>query len=93
MICKSLVDKAATVNVRDNDGKTPLHLAAERGLINNVQVLIQYGAYVNDQTYKVGMQNLRLRIVHVRVAEKLLVFYIRGPTMKFCLHTCHTLRR
>lgn len=54
MLCKSLVDRGATVNIRDKDGKTPLHLASERGLINNVRVLIQYGAYINDQTDKVS---------------------------------------
>ena len=43
-----LTDNGADVNATDNDGKTPLHLAACFGNIEVAQVLIEHGADINQ---------------------------------------------
>lgn len=53
-IVASLLKRNALVNMTDKEGKTPLYLAAERGHLSNVKLLIEFGAYVNMRTYKVS---------------------------------------
>jgi ankyrin repeat protein len=42
-----LIEHGADVNVRDGDGKTPLHIAAIIPYVEGMQVLIEHGADVN----------------------------------------------
>jgi len=44
---KSLVEKGADVNTRDNDGETPLHEAASEGYLEVARFLVERGADVN----------------------------------------------
>jgi ankyrin repeat protein len=43
-LCKGLLDHSADVNANDENGDTPLHFACKQGRINNIKVLICYGA-------------------------------------------------
>ena len=61
---KSLLDKSATVNIVDDEGATPLHLACERGLLANVKLLVEYGAHINMQTTQVVLNLIRLPICY-----------------------------
>lgn len=45
-VLKLLVEAGAPLNVRDRDGKTPLHVAVTRGNVDHVQTLVQKGAIV-----------------------------------------------
>jgi len=49
MSAKTLLTAGAEVDTRDEIGKTPLIIAAEKGNLPIVQLLIQYGADVNAQ--------------------------------------------
>ncbi|XP_067948576.1 ankyrin repeat domain-containing protein 29-like isoform X2 [Watersipora subatra] len=73
-MCRGLLDKLATVNIVDNEGITPLHLAAERGFVWNVRVLLEYGAHVNMQTTQFGSTALHIAMAqgHVETAMVLL---------------------
>jgi len=46
-ICKLLIDKGATVNFQDADGRTPLHEAAICGHMSVVGFLLDKGAQIN----------------------------------------------
>ena len=37
-----------TINMKNNHGKTPLHIAAKLGHIKTLQILLGCGAYVNS---------------------------------------------
>ena len=46
----ALLNKGADVNVRDEeDGLTPLHYAAELGFIKDMQLLLKYGAQIDQR--------------------------------------------
>ena len=47
---KILIDGGADVNVRDERGWTPLHIAALEGRKENVELLISAGAHINAQS-------------------------------------------
>lgn len=47
-----LIDQGAAVNSRDSYGRTPLHLAAKRGHLKIVTMLLQAGANINALDYK-----------------------------------------
>ena len=46
-IVKLLLTKAKKINFQNNDGETPLYLAAERGLNESALTLLEYGADPN----------------------------------------------
>jgi ankyrin repeat protein len=52
-----LIEKGATVNVKDVDGNQPMHFAATGGNADLVQLLIDKKAKVNPRN-KVTMSNL-----------------------------------
>ncbi|WP_265033965.1 ankyrin repeat domain-containing protein [Wolbachia endosymbiont (group A) of Sicus ferrugineus] len=43
------IQKGADVNAKDKDGNTPLHLAAMKGKIDVVKILLEYNADVNTK--------------------------------------------
>lgn len=47
---KELLDRGAEVNVKDDEGYTPLHHAAAGNSVNSVIMLIDRGANVNSVT-------------------------------------------
>ena len=49
---KELIDKGADTNGRGKDDYTPLMIAAQRGLINECNLLLEKGASVNAQTMR-----------------------------------------
>ena len=44
MLARTLIRYGADVDIRDNDGFTPLHLAAARGDVSSVKMLLDAGA-------------------------------------------------
>ena len=46
-VVRALLEKGAKVNQENQDGLTPLMIAAEKGLIDSLKVLIDYQADVN----------------------------------------------
>lgn len=44
-----LIENEAKVNVKDNTGKTPLHLAAQKNHTKLISLLIEKGAKVSEQ--------------------------------------------
>ena len=48
-VVKLLSDKGASLNCRDNDGETPLHLAATTGNADIAKILLEHGADVNAE--------------------------------------------
>ncbi len=57
---RRLVESGVDVNVKDNDGRTPLHFAAGLGYIEVVKYLISKGAYVNVKENAHGATPLHL---------------------------------
>jgi ankyrin repeat protein len=49
-VVKLLLDRGADPNVRDDGGYTPLHFAAERGIVSIVEDLLAAGAKVDVKT-------------------------------------------
>lgn len=47
IIISTLIDAGTDVNVRNDNGRTPLHWAAERGNLSAVQVLLERGARID----------------------------------------------
>ena len=47
---KELLDRGAEVNVKDDEGYTPLHHAAAGNSVNSVLMLIDRGAHINSVT-------------------------------------------
>jgi ankyrin repeat protein len=47
LVVMALVEKGADVNVKDNDGHTPLHRACMTGLTEVAIVMLQKGAEIN----------------------------------------------
>jgi len=45
-----LIDKGVNINAKDKGGKTPLHVAAEWGHFQIIQLLIEKGANPTDET-------------------------------------------
>ncbi|XP_078700930.1 uncharacterized protein LOC144927407 [Branchiostoma floridae x Branchiostoma belcheri] len=56
----ALVENGADLNVSDRQGFTPLHVAAERGCLEEVQALVKAGADINVQTPVTGLTPLSL---------------------------------
>ena len=46
-LVKKLISRGAELDVRDEDGKTPLQLATEKGKISTVECLLHEGATTN----------------------------------------------
>jgi ankyrin repeat protein len=46
-IAEALVEAGTSLNHRDDDGNTPLHVASEQGLLEVVEVLIRREAQLN----------------------------------------------
>eukprot|EP01102_Stenamoeba_stenopodia_P005795 TRINITY_DN16522_c0_g1_i1.p1 TRINITY_DN16522_c0_g1~~TRINITY_DN16522_c0_g1_i1.p1 ORF type:complete len:186 (+),score=31.10 TRINITY_DN16522_c0_g1_i1:22-558(+) len=44
--------RGADPNIKDASGKSPLHLACQKGFLAYVALLVEYGADVNQQDYK-----------------------------------------
>ena len=61
-------------NVKDNDGRTPLHRAAKRGHVDIVKLLLEHGANPNIQENKYGYTPLHVAVknCHVDVVRVLL---------------------
>jgi len=51
-ICQYLISNQADVNLKNADGKTPLHLACNIGSTEIIEMLIKNGANINDVTIK-----------------------------------------
>ncbi|KAI9853716.1 MAG: hypothetical protein M1813_001832 [Trichoglossum hirsutum] len=51
MAARLLLEKGADLNVKTYDGRTALHLAAEKGHETVVQLLLEKGGAVNAKTY------------------------------------------
>jgi ankyrin repeat protein len=49
---EKFIEKGANVNSRDNENKTPLHIAVERKDIEMARMLIQHGSNVNNKVNK-----------------------------------------
>ena len=56
-IVKLLIEKGININETDDDGKTPLHLAAEQNHGGAVGILLRAGADENIKTYEVYWRN------------------------------------
>ncbi|KAI8496166.1 hypothetical protein Bbelb_260070 [Branchiostoma belcheri] len=56
----ALVENGANLNASDKQGFTPLHVAAERGCLEEVQTLVKAGADINVQTPVTGLTPLSL---------------------------------
>lgn len=48
-VVKFLLEKKAKVSFQDNNGNSALHRSAERGYINSMAVLLDYGAFLNAE--------------------------------------------
>jgi len=48
-VTEVLLQNYANVNSKNNDGNTPRHKSAEKGFVNLVKLLIDYGANVNSK--------------------------------------------
>ena len=46
-----LLDKRASTNIKDNNGFTPLHIAAQNGHLQVVEFLLEKQAYVDEKDY------------------------------------------
>lgn len=44
---KLLIENGAEINIKDNDGNTPLHYAAKRGFMGIIRLLVENGADIN----------------------------------------------
>ncbi len=64
-IIERLRIKSKKIDWKDPDGNTPLHLLAERGLLELTQKLLDKGARINEQN-KVGATPLFLAVFHRR---------------------------
>ena len=62
-IAKTLIQAGANLNSQDNDGQSPLHMAARCEFYEMVELLCQNGAYVNQKN------NMGYTPLHVHVAE------------------------
>ena len=67
-----LLDNTAEVNIKNNEGATPLHLAANMGHKELAKLLLAYKADVNAQTNK-GTTPLRVAVLkgHIDMVDLL----------------------
>ena len=61
-IARLLLEQVSNVNVRADDGKTPLHLAARYGRVEVVRVLLEHGASVGAEDNE-GKNSLHLAAI------------------------------
>jgi len=52
-VVEYLVNQKADINVKDNDGSTPLHLAAQYGHLSVVEYLVNQKADINAKSTSV----------------------------------------
>lgn len=57
---KEYINKGADISTKDNHGKTPLHIAAKRGLLDIAKFLLDKGADIDAQENKFGRAPLHL---------------------------------
>ncbi|WP_353275787.1 ankyrin repeat domain-containing protein [Wolbachia endosymbiont (group A) of Pipizella viduata] len=72
---KLLIRKGAKVNIENNSGETPLHLAAFYGKVENVKVLLEEGADVNARN---GKRNTALHYASLMGYEETVRELIKG---------------
>ncbi|KAG9459183.1 hypothetical protein H6P81_003691 [Aristolochia fimbriata] len=76
------IEDGVSVNLRDSEGRSPLHWAVDRGHVNNVELLIRKGADVNIQDDE-GQTPLHYAALCDREAiAKLLVEHSAGLDIK-----------
>ena len=51
-LCQLLLDRRVHVDPEDNEGRTPLHLAAGAGVVDTAQVLVAAGANVHHLDHR-----------------------------------------
>ncbi|WP_264683262.1 ankyrin repeat domain-containing protein [Wolbachia endosymbiont (group B) of Euphydryas aurinia] len=57
---KEYINEGADISTKDNHGKTPLHIAAKRGLLDIAKFLLDKGADIDAQENKFGRAPLHL---------------------------------
>lgn len=74
---KEFLEKGTDVNAKDDQGMTPLHLAAQGGHAKVMELLISKGANVNARNSKAQTPlHLTIRDKKIQTAEELIVLLL-----------------